>query len=164
GSDLSGRQAAGAFEEKTMRFRGAVAAGVLTICAGATLSAVRAQQPAGFIQPVVATVDALPGPLGHRPLATASMPSRVAGPLADRLQALHDPSAANTDQAEPASPILPPAATTAEWKPAELLPPAAQSALSPPASPPAPAPAPRRNPLFGDRHSFGIANPLRGAR
>lgn len=151
-----------------MRFTGAATVGLLTLCAGTTLSVARAQQLAGVIRPVVATIDASPGPLGHRPLEAARMPSHVAGHLADRLQALHDTSTANLEQPVAAFRTPPPAATTAELRLAESLRPVSQAALTPSATPPlsqpAPAPTPRRNPLADDRHSFGIANPLRGSR
>lgn len=49
------------------------------------------QQPTGAIVPVVATMEVAVQPLGvSAPAPAAWMPSHLAGPLAERLQALHE--------------------------------------------------------------------------
>ena len=67
---------------------------VLAACGLAPGRPAYGQQQAGTIVPVVATFEAATRASKLPPFAGPYMPSRVAGNLADRLQALHEPAAA----------------------------------------------------------------------
>ncbi|HEX4148626.1 MAG TPA: hypothetical protein VHY20_06550 [Pirellulales bacterium] len=110
----------------------------LAACGWALVNPVPGQQPAGTILPVSANFDAAAAGPGKGALSRELwMPSRVAGNLADRLQALHEPlsaasqparESADSSQLESAARTPPAALAHSESRPLAAAPVAAISA------------------------------------